>query len=148
MSSDPPPEVPKPAIVIVPGAFHTAAHFQPLTKALQRLSYDTTTITLPSIGAKAGTATLEDDIQTIRSTLERLAEDEREILLMLHAYGGVPGCQAVRGLEKSQRKEEEKKGGIAQILLMGGFVPESNQSLLEALGGGMPSWAKAEVSLL
>ena len=146
--SSTPSEIPKPEIVFVPGAFHTEAHFQPISKALQQLSYPTRTLALPSIGPKAGIATLDDDIKAIRSTLLRLVEDDKEILLIPHAYGAVPACQAVAGLERSQRIEEEKKGGVVQIIFMAGVVPEEGQSLAESLGGGLPPYAKADVGLI
>lgn len=91
----------KPTIVSVPGAFHTPNHFRPISILLEASSYQAITVALPSIGARASSATYRDDVHAIRSTLQELVEGEgKDVLLALHSYGAVPGCQTVGGLKK------------------------------------------------
>ena len=135
----------KPAIVLVPGTFHTPTHFQPLSERFQRLSYPTHTVALPSIGEEAATATLQDDINAIRSPLERFVDDGKEVVLVLHSYSGIPGCQTVKGLEKTKRAEEGNEGGVIQVLFMAAFLPQEGQNVTDALGGASLPWSKADV---
>ena len=137
----------KPTIVFVPGAFHTPDHFKPMSDLLHQSSYPSVTVSLPSIGEHAATFAPGDDIRAIRSELEKLIEDDgKDVVLAMHSYGGLPGSQSVVGLEKSVRIKEGKKGGVVHILFIAAFVLENGQSLVDALGGGLPPWAVADVS--
>ncbi len=136
----------KPTVVFVPGAFHTSAHFEPITILLNRASFPTTTVELPTT-ARAHTASYRDDVYAIRSVLEKLIEEEgREIMLALHSYGGVPGCQTVNGLERSKRKAQGKPGGVIQVLFIAALLVEQGHKMAEALEGGKaPPWAVFKV---
>jgi hypothetical protein len=37
-----------------------------------------------------------------------LADDSKEILLVMHSYGGLPGSQSCEGLAKSERERQGK----------------------------------------
>ena len=138
----------KPTIVFVPGAFHTPSHFAPVIELLQKSSYPSLAVSLPSIGAQAATGTLTDDTQAIRSVLEKLIEEEgKDVIMAAHSYGGVPACQSVGGLEKSKRADKGEKGGISHVLFIAALLVEEGKALVDALGGGLPPWAEAEVSL-
>ncbi len=136
----------KPTIVFVPGAFHTEMHFAPISDFLSQHSFPTTTAELPTT-ARATTATYRDDVYAIRSVLEKLVvEDGKDVMLALHSYGGVPGCQTVNGLERSRRKAEGKPGGVVHILFVAALLVEQNQRMADALEGGKaPPWAVFKV---
>ena len=138
-----------PTIVFVPGAFHTPEHYRPISALLEASSYQALTVALPTIGARASSTSYRDDVQAIRSTLQELIEGQgRDVLLAIHSYGGVPGCQAVGGLEKSARDKEGKKGGVVHVLFMAAMVVEQGKRLRDALPGGIPDWAAFEVRLV
>ncbi len=87
-------------------------------------------------------------MQAIRSVLEKLIEEEgKDVVLAAHSYGGVPACQTVKDLEKSKRANGEKRGGVIHVLFIAALLVEEGQALVDALGGGLPPWAEAEVSL-
>ena len=141
------PSSSKPTLVFVPGAFHTPSHFAPLIELLQKSSYPSLAVSLPSIGAQAATGTLADDTQAIRSVLESLIEEEgKDVIIAAHSYGGVPACQSVSGLEKSKRADKREKGGIIHVLFIAALLVEEGKALVDALGGSLPPWAEAEVS--
>ena len=142
-----PPGQSKPTIVFVPGAYHTAAHFQPLSVLLERAHFPTLTVSVPSIGDLAATATYQDDVRTIRATLERLVEDEgKDVMLAAHSLGAVSGCQTVTGLEKSKRLKEGKSGGIIHVLFITALLIGQGQKLRDCLEDGLPSWKSFDVS--
>ena len=146
--SNPSSTASKPTIVLVPGAFHTPAHFLPLTKILHESSYPTVCVSLPSIGAQAGSsAGYAEDVGAIRSTVEKLIEDEgRDVMLVMHSYGGVPGCQTVCGLGKTAREKGGEEGGVVHMLFMNTVLAEPGQTIFDVFGGQMPPWAKVDVS--
>ena len=137
-----------PIIVFVPGAFHTPEHFHPITAQLEASSFQAITVSLPTIGARASSASYRDDVHAIRSMLHELIEDQgKDVLLAIHSYGGVPGCQAVGGLEKSARVKAGKNGGVVHVLFMAALLVEQGKRLRDALTGGLPPWATFDVGL-
>ena len=138
----------KPTVVWVPGLLHTPAHFQPIVSALAKVSIPSVTVSVPNIGARAATAAPYDDVKTVRTTLQELVDEGKEVLVISHSYGGVPACQAVRGLEKSLRVKVGQPGGIIRIVFMAAFVIQEGESLWTFMNGQLPPpWARREVSM-
>lgn len=137
----------KPTIILIPGAFHTAAHFAPLTTLLHNLSYPTITVELPTT-SRATTASYRDDVYAIRSVLEtEIVDGRKEVMLAAHSYGAVPACQTVNGLERSKRRKEGKDGGVVHVLFIAALLVEQGRGMKEALEGGRaPDWAVFKVS--
>ncbi|KAF7301104.1 AB hydrolase-1 domain-containing protein [Mycena indigotica] len=125
-----------PTFVFVPGVFHTPAHAQPLLDALQAKGYPTHAVALTTVGELASTAPPNADVQAVKKVLEKLVEEEeKEVVLLCHSYGGVVGSQAVAGLEKSRRN----KGGIIKVVFLAAILPREGEGLLEAFAA-TPSW--------
>jgi len=139
----------KPTIVFVPGAFHTKAHFAPITARLNALSFPTAVVELPTT-ARAIEASYRDDVHATRSALETLIlQDGKDVMLAPHSYGGVPGCQAVSGLEKSKREADGKPGGVVHVLFIAALLVEQGGKMAAALDGGKaPPWAVFKDGLL
>ena len=137
---------PKPTVVFVPGAFHTAIHFEPISTLLKNEFFPTTTVELPTT-AHAKSASYRDDVYAIRAVLEDLVEKGgKEVILAAHSYGGVPACQTVSGLERSRRKAESKPGGVVHVLFIAALLVEQGKGMAAALEGGKtPPWAVFKV---
>ncbi|KAL8840568.1 MAG: hypothetical protein Q9170_001254 [Blastenia crenularia] len=148
-SSTPEKEQAKPTIVFAPGAFHTSVHFEPISSFLNQRSFPTRTVDLPTT-AHATTASYRDDVYPVRSLLDQLViEENKGVMLALHSYGAVPGCQAVTGWERSKRRANGKAGGIVHVLFITGLLVEQGQQMADALEGGkQPDWAVFKDDLL
>ena len=146
-----PADTKKPTIVIIPDAFHTAAHFGPLTWYLGAQGYSSFALRMPSTGEKPGTKLggMAEDVATIRRALEELIKSEEDIILVMHSYGAVPGCQAVAGLERSFEVKEGKRGGLTSLVFIGGLLVEEGESIsstMLALGEkALPEYAENKV---
>ena len=118
------PNPKNPTIVIIPSFFHTPDHFTPLAEYLQSQGHESYRVRLPSIGDEAGRGNgkSSDDVEYIRELLEALVGDEKDVVLVMHSYGAVPGCQAVAGLEHSHRVKQGKRGGIISLVFIGGLL--------------------------
>lgn len=83
---------------------------------------------------------MHSDATRIRDELQRLIYvDGRDVLLVPHSYGGVPGLQAVeKSMAKLERRQLDKKGGIIGILSLCAFIIPTNTSL-EDLTNGKPA---------
>ena len=129
----------KPTIVFVLGAYHGPEHFSPIISLLEQQSYPSVAISLRSIGTEAETASLAEDVFAIREVLTQLIEVERkDVVLVIHSYGGVPGCQTIRGLDKETRVSEGNEGGIVHCIFLAALLVSKGETLVSALGGGLP----------
>ena len=126
----------KPTVVIVPGAWHPASLYDGFVSRLQEAGYGAVVATYPSVDSPSPkTATCEKDAQAVRQQCLSLIEDEsKDLLLLCHSYGGIPGGGAAVGLSKTERVEKGKKGGILGLVYMSAFVVPEGTSLFTFLG--------------
>jgi hypothetical protein len=137
----------KPTIILIPGFCSIASLvYEPLITELKSLGFNhVEPIDLPSINTIATKASLkpsplEADIALIHSTLSKLVEEEQqEVIIVAHSYGGGPSLYSSEGLWKTRREVLGKKGGILQICLMSAALSLPGQSV----GGVRHEWAAA-----
>ena len=68
-----------------------------------------------------------EDVKTIRSAVEELVQ-EKDVIVVMHSYSGIPGGQALEGLDKQSCEEKGMKGGVVRLVYMMAFiVPEGFQ---------------------
>ena len=139
-----------PTIVLVPGAWHRPEIYSRVTKNLEEHGYPTVGLPLPSAGAMPPNMTFDEDVKVIRDCLTTLVEtEEKEAILVVHSYTGMPGAEAPKGLGKKERQEKGLKGGVVRLVfIMAYAMPEGFQPT--ASGTQMPEWMKLdlEVSLI
>ena len=135
-----------PTILIVHGAWHHPAYFQSLIKALHERKYDISCPRLPTCNnAVPLNKTLEDDVKLIHDTATELADEGKEIVALMHSYGGIVGTDALYDLSFQSRTKSGLKGGVRRLLYMCAFVPQGGQSLAGIFGGGLPPWLQPKV---
>lgn len=125
----------KPVILIVHGAWHTPSHFSLLITHLQSQGYEALCPFLPTCNnVVLPNPTMYDDIAVIRKIVEKMANQGKEIVVLLHSYGGVVGTDALAGLGK----KDAAAGGIIRIIYMCAFIPFEDESLNDIFGGNAP----------
>jgi pimeloyl-ACP methyl ester carboxylesterase len=135
----------RPIIVLAPGAWHTPDCFDITREQLHQRGWETEAVAYPSVGAEPPTKGLADDAAALRSTLERLADDGKEIVLVVHSYGGVVGQNAVEGLGRKQRQAVGKEGGVVVFIYLAAFVVPKGASLKAMVGGQFFPWMRFDV---
>ncbi|GKZ65960.1 hypothetical protein AnigIFM50267_010319 [Aspergillus niger] len=133
-----------PTIVLVPGAWCTPVVYDTLRATLTSRGLPSTAIAHPSIGAEPPSKTLADDVAHLRSELVSLIDKGKDIILVLHSYGGVVGSGAVEGLGSAERAQQGKPGGVIMVVYMSAFAIPKGKSLLDMLGGRFLPFMKAE----
>ena len=77
---------------------------------------------------------------------------KKDVVIVMHSYGAVPGCQAVTNLERSHRIKEGKKGGVISLFLIGGLLVTEGESLASTMLGlgeaALPKFAEVDVKFL
>jgi pimeloyl-ACP methyl ester carboxylesterase len=109
----------KPAIVFVPGAFHSPDYYATVRSLLEEKGYEMTAVSLPSVGT---TASMSGDAATIHSVTSTLADEGHRILLVMHSNGGIPGTQSAKDLSCKSRQEGGRPGGIVALVYLAVYL--------------------------
>lgn len=127
----------KPTIVLVPGAWHSPIHYSALIELLEKECYDVVAEKLPSVGSnKPREQSVAKDAAYIENNLLKpLVNSGKDILLLMHSYGGCPGADAAKSYSKAERVAAGKKGGIIGLVFMCAFVANEGDSLKSKLPG-------------
>jgi len=128
----------KPYIALVPGAWHSPVHYQELLNLFEKAGYPTKSIQLPSVGsADPNKESVAGDAAAIRENLLLpLIDSGKDVVLVMHSYGGCPGAAAAKGLSKAERKNS----GVIGLVFIAAFLAREGDSLLSALGGKFDPW--------
>ena len=126
-----------PTIVLVPGAWHSPVHYERLFSQLSLSGYPIFSDRLPSCGStNPQIETVAGDADYIRETLLLPQIDAgKDVVLVMHSYGGCPGSAAAAGLSKAAQMAAGKQGGIIGLIFMCGFIAHEGESLLSTLPG-------------
>ncbi|KAF7365153.1 AB hydrolase-1 domain-containing protein [Mycena venus] len=125
----------KPTFVVVTGVAHTPAHTQSLVESLNTKGYFTEPVAHPTIGPLAASAPPNADAANLRKILENLIiNQQKDVVLLCHAYGGMVGSQSVNGLERSARAKAGRKGGIVKVVFITALLPQEGESMLQIFG--------------
>lgn len=116
------------SILLIPGAFGQPVFYSSITDAVTAKGYEIKGIPLTTVNLEAGDpgpgipGTMYTDAALIASEIENLADEGKDVIIITHSYGGVPGTESVKGLAKEDRKKQGKKGGVVRLAYMTSIV--------------------------
>lgn len=61
-----------------------------------------------------------------------LADQGKDVVVLMHSYGGVPGSAALEGLGKTARVEKGEKGGVARLVYVCSFALREGERMPDA----------------
>ncbi|KIV77371.1 hypothetical protein PV11_09169 [Exophiala sideris] len=125
--------IPKPVIVFVPGAWHPPTCFRYVMDKLEAAGYETIGVSFASVGASKQLQDIGPDVEAIQNVVRPIVDQGRDVMLVVHSYGGVVGGESVRGLDKVSRAKEGKEGGITHLYYCCAFALPEGVSLMDAL---------------
>lgn len=135
----------QPVFVFAPGAWHGPDCFHLVQDRLQAKGYETHGVTYPSVGAEPPNKGLADDAAALRAEIVKHADKGRQVIVVVHSYGGLVGAEATPGLGFKQRKAKGKTGGVTLLVYLAAFVTPKGQSILSMLGGKPLDWMDVQV---
>lgn len=137
-----------PIYVFVPGAWHTSDTFDGIRALLSKRGHDSEAIALPSVGAAEPTKFgLHADSAHTNGVLRALADQGRQIIVVMHSYGGMVGAGAVEGLGYEQRSKAGQLGGVIMMVWLAAFVTPKGKSVIDMLGGNWLPWMLLSVCI-
>ena len=66
--------------------------------------------------AKPPKTSTDEDTALVHSTVSELAEAGRDVVVVVHSYGGIPGSDAMKGLARDERSGKGLKGGEVALM--------------------------------
>ncbi|KAJ7459984.1 Alpha/Beta hydrolase protein [Mycena galericulata] len=125
----------KPTIIIIPGSFCPIFAYDDVIADLKSYGYPVYGIELETVGRRDKAPGLYDDAAKVAALASQLADEGKDVVLLPHSYGGMVACEASKGLAKSVREKEGKKGGISRIVFLTAVVGLEGQSLKDVFEG-------------
>ncbi|GIZ48928.1 hypothetical protein CKM354_001197100 [Cercospora kikuchii] len=133
----------KTSIVVAHGAFHTSWHYQTFAEAVRKHT-KIDRVLIPqqsSSGPSPPENCFDADVKLLHNTIATELLEGRDVLLVCHSYGAIPGCEALADLPLAQ---SGKTGKLLGIVFVSAFVTEAGQSLVTSKMGGRASWVKID----
>lgn len=139
-------------VVIAPGAWPLVEFFHPLIQAFKERSYEAICEIPSSYPDDDSKPPTNPDTKYLREdVLLPLLGEGKDIVLLMHSYGGLYGAAAVEGLSKKERSAMGKSGGIVSLIFVAAFTTLRGNSALDAMGfdsDNLPDWIYHNVSNL
>lgn len=108
-----------PIVVLVPGGFGTPAGFDKMIPYLDGLQ--THPGAYPSNNPPDPmSVSCSDDIATLRKTLLSLLDQQRDLVILAHSYGGVVAGGAAKGLDKASRAAQGQTSAVVGLIYVAG----------------------------
>ncbi|KAG9010760.1 hypothetical protein FRB90_007659, partial [Tulasnella sp. 427] len=129
-----------PTIILIPGAWHSPKGFSTLSEQLEAAGYHTIALSLPSVGASPPLKDFQPDVTAIREAVQSCVDSEQDVILFMHSYASLPGCEAIKGLTKSDIQRSGKRGGVVHLIFCSAFVLPEGISPLDTRNGEPWPW--------
>ena len=137
-----------PTLVFVHGGWHSAHAWDKVTTILKKKDLKCVCVNLPS-AAGVPTATILDDIETVRDAISAETTQGRDVVVVTHSFGSIVGSSAVKGFAapKQGETQSDESGATGHVIglamIATGFVA-TGASFLDTLGGIPPPIWKEE----
>ena len=119
----------KPTLILVPGAWHSSSCYDKVIERLQQHGYSCQAVDLASVNpANPATDDADTDARRISTAIGEVLSTGRDVLLVVHSYGGIPGSNAAYDFK------DRKSPGLTGIAMIASFIPQPKTSLMELLG--------------
>lgn len=133
----------KPTLLLVHGAFSLPSCFNGLVPYLYHAGYSTQRADYPSANPRDPfTVTAQGDINYLRNQvlLPLVEQQQNDVIIVAHSYGGAVAGGAAVGLSKSDRRAQNRPGGVLGLIYVSGNIVHEGSTLIESAGGKAPTW--------
>ncbi|KXS99665.1 hypothetical protein AC578_9885 [Pseudocercospora eumusae] len=122
----------KPGVVLVHGAWHTPAHYSNVKEVLESQGYQVEAPQSPSSSTVAVESPLAKDVDMILKSIEKIASTGKNVVIVMHSYGGVCGSEAVAEfMEKHKAHADNQYGTIIHLLYICAIILPKGRHLME-----------------
>ena len=116
--------------------------FSLIKPRLEKAGYTVLTPSLPSSGHKPALPNFDEDVRAVRCALQSLIDTGKQIVLVMHSYGAVPGCEALKGLgagyETTTGNDKGWKGYVVKLVFIAAMAIPMGTSTYHPKNAGLP----------
>ncbi|PGH01545.1 hypothetical protein AJ79_07893 [Helicocarpus griseus UAMH5409] len=98
---------PKPTLLLIHGAWQSPSVWTFVTPLLENAGYSVYPILLSSPGMVPAAPDFSCDVDAVRSGVEAVLDSGKDVVLVMHSYAGVAGCEALKGFHDEMRRYGE-----------------------------------------
>lgn len=135
-----------PTIVIIHDAWHTPTHYSKMIDLLSAQGFEVACPQLLSCSSEQNnTSSFNDDVNLLYPLIFDIASDGKDIICVLHGYGGYIGTEILGDLTATQRAQNGLPGGVVHIVWISAVMPDTGVSMQMAMGGEFPDYTSLQV---
>lgn len=110
------------------------ASYEKFQSALEAQDHRVHIPALPTMnGARPPTADLYTDSEFVRSYVEGLVETGRDVVVLMHSYGGQVGTNCLVRLGAETRKRRGLTGGVTRLVYIAAFAATEGSSKVDVV---------------
>lgn len=132
----------KPVFVLVPGAWHGPETWSKVSFILKEQGFNSISISLPTTDGD-NTKAFGDDVKATQDAIQAETSQGRNVILVVHSYGGVVGQSAIKGFAPPKEIRASANTGhvIGLVVIASGFN-QPGMAFLDGTGGKPPpTWS-------
>ena len=138
------PSSEKPTILFIHGAWDDGSAWDIVCNSLSKQGYSTVAPSLPSPESRPPASSHLEDANFIRQELRILVhEQNKEVIVVGHSYGGFVAIESIRGFGK----HETGQGGVLHCPVMSAFVGCKGESVMSILDNEIQEFLGVDVSM-
>ena len=134
----------RPTIILVHGGWQGPSTFSLLVRRLEKAGYSVFAPALPSTATKPALPSFDEDVKIVHNAIQSVVDTGKEVIVVMHSYGAVVGCEALRGIkvkdliEPLQTNDDLEAGGVTKLVFLCGMVLPVGGSTWKAEKGNDP----------
>lgn len=127
----------KPTLVFVPGSWHGPEVWDKMVALLEPRGFKCVQITLPTTTSDPAKGFTED-VHAIRDAVVAEIDQKRNVVLIVHSYGGAVGASAIQGLTRFREGANPSDPAVIGIFMMATGFMVAGKTFLDHSGGKPP----------
>lgn len=108
-------ENPRPTIVLVHGGWQGPEIYSLITPGLETAGYSVVAVTLPSAGSVPAQPDMSGDVNIVRNAVTSTLAIGKDVVLVMHSFGGVVGCEALKGIKQDEAGLVMESDGAVKV---------------------------------
>lgn len=100
------------------------------------------------MGAQPPLESWDPDVAATRKTVKGVIDTGRDAIVVFHSYSGLPGGEAMEGLDRASREQAGLMGAVVRLVYFAAFFAETGMASIDYLGSQDLPWFEVQVSRL
>ncbi|KAF2754641.1 alpha/beta-hydrolase [Pseudovirgaria hyperparasitica] len=120
----------KPTIVFIHGAWHNYKCWNGVAEVLRADGIESVSLSLLSVGIRdTPLGSHIEDSQALHEKIKDIVEEGKDVIIVMHSYGGLAGSDAIEGLVKNG-ENGSTQGGVVAAIYVSAFIAPKGENLL------------------